>query len=84
MAAAAAIARLELVRTLRELDASLDDIRRLLADETTLADLAAAHLRLVERQTRRLHARRAVLRTILKQHGRAGEPHAQTRLHVRR
>ncbi|MFD2421312.1 MerR family transcriptional regulator [Amycolatopsis pigmentata] len=63
-----AIARLELVRTLRELDASLDEIRRLLADETTLADLAATHLTLVERQTRRLHARRAVLRTILKQH----------------
>jgi DNA-binding transcriptional MerR regulator len=63
-----AIARLELVRTLRELDASLDDIRRLLADETTLRDLATAHLALVERQTRRLQARRAVLRTIAKQH----------------
>ncbi|MCA2179327.1 MerR family transcriptional regulator [Nonomuraea glycinis] len=63
-----AIARLELVRTLRELGASLDDIRRLLADETTLHDLATAHLALVERQTRRLQARRAVLRTIVKQH----------------
>jgi DNA-binding transcriptional MerR regulator len=63
-----AIARLELVRTLRELGASLDDIRRLLADETSLHDLATAHLALVERQTRRLQARRAVLRTIVKQH----------------
>ncbi|MFI7448008.1 MerR family transcriptional regulator [Nonomuraea sp. NPDC049714] len=63
-----AIARLELVRTLRELGAGLEDIRRLLADETTLRDLATAHLALVERQTRRLQARRAVLRTIVKQH----------------
>lgn len=61
------IARLELVRTLRELGASLDDIRQLLADRTTLRDLAAAHLELVERQMRRLRARRAVLRTIVKQ-----------------
>jgi DNA-binding transcriptional MerR regulator len=74
-----AIARLELVRTLRELGAGLEDIRRLLADETTLRDLATAHLALVERQTRRLQARRAVLRTIV-----TGESHAQARLHVRR
>jgi DNA-binding transcriptional MerR regulator len=63
-----AIARLELVRTLRELDASLDEIRRLLADETTLRELATAHLALLEQQTRRLQARRAVMRTIVKQH----------------
>ncbi|WP_219470190.1 MerR family transcriptional regulator [Nonomuraea rhizosphaerae] len=63
-----AIARLELVRTLRELDASLDDIRRLVAGETTLRDLATAHLALVERQARGLRARRAVLRTIVRQH----------------
>ncbi|WP_328611139.1 MerR family transcriptional regulator [Amycolatopsis sp. NBC_00345] len=63
-----AIARLELVRTLRELDAGLDDIRRLLADETTLRDLATTHLALVEDRMRSLRARRAVLRTIVKQH----------------
>jgi DNA-binding transcriptional MerR regulator len=63
-----AIARLELVRTLRELGAGLDDIRRLLADETTLRDLATTHLALVERQMRHLRARRAVLRTIVNQH----------------
>jgi DNA-binding transcriptional MerR regulator len=72
-----AIARLELVRTLRELGASLDDIRRLLADETTLRDLVTAHLALVERQMGRLKARRAVLRTIVKQHG-ATEPAGRT------
>lgn len=62
-----AIARLELVRTLRELDAGLDEIRQLLAGERTLHDLATAHLALVERQARRLRARRAVLRTIVRQ-----------------
>lgn len=62
-----AIARLELVRTLRELGASLDDIRQLLADEITPTDLATAHLALVERQLSRFRARRAVLRTIVRQ-----------------
>ena len=62
-----AIAQLELVRTLRDLDAGLEDIRKLLAEETTLRDLATAHLGLVERQLRRLQAKRAVLRTIVKQ-----------------
>ncbi|MCO1659111.1 MerR family transcriptional regulator [Pseudonocardia humida] len=63
-----AIARLEIVRTLRELGAGLDDIRRLLAEETTLRDLATTHLALVERQLRHLRARRAVLRTVADQH----------------
>lgn len=62
-----AVASLELVRTLRELGASLDDIRQLLADKITLPDLAAAHLALVERQLSRFQARRAVLRTIVRQ-----------------
>ena len=68
-----AIARLDLVRTLRELDAGLDEIRRVLADESTLRDLAAAHLALVERQGRRLRAKRAVLRTIVRQDSTAGQ-----------
>ncbi len=62
-----AIARLELVRTLRELGAGLEEIRRLLADETTLRDLATTHLALVDRQMRQLRTRRAVLRTIVNQ-----------------
>jgi DNA-binding transcriptional MerR regulator len=64
-----AVARLELVRTLRELNATLDEIRQLLAGETTLHEIAAAHLARVEREARRLRARRAVLRTLLKQPG---------------
>ncbi|MFD8811885.1 MerR family transcriptional regulator [Streptomyces sp. NPDC059627] len=63
-----AIARLELVRTLRDLGAGLDDIRRVLAEETTLHDLAVRHLRLVEDQLRQFRARRAVLRAVVRQH----------------
>ena len=62
-----AVASLELVRTLRELGASLDDIRQLLADKITLPDLATAHLALVERELGRFRARQAVLRTIVRQ-----------------
>ncbi|WP_285647210.1 MerR family transcriptional regulator [Lentzea sp. NBRC 102530] len=64
-----AVARLELVRTLRDLGASVEDVRRLLADETSLHDLATTHLVIVERQLRHLKARRAVLRTIVGQGG---------------
>ncbi|GAB3448207.1 helix-turn-helix domain-containing protein [Actinophytocola sediminis] len=62
-----AIARLELVATLRDLGAGLDDIRGLLAEETSLRELAETHLRVVERHLRDLRARRAVLRTIVNQ-----------------
>ncbi|GAA5044826.1 DNA-binding transcriptional MerR regulator [Thermocatellispora tengchongensis] len=68
-----AIARLELIRTLRDLDAGLDDIRRVLEGETSLHDLLAAHLELIERQERDLRARRAVLRTLVKQGGTAAQ-----------
>ncbi|MGW9557525.1 MerR family transcriptional regulator [Nocardiopsis sp. NPDC055551] len=61
------IARLELVRTLRELDTELNEIRRLLEGGTTLHDLLTTHLAIVERQERTLRARRAVLRTLIKQ-----------------
>ncbi|MBG0821108.1 MerR family transcriptional regulator [Planomonospora sp. ID91781] len=75
-----AIARLELVRTLRDLDAGLDDIRRLLGGETSLHDLLAAHLELVERQERVLRARRAVLRTLVEQGGTAAQAALMHRL----
>lgn len=63
----AAVARLELVSTLRELGAGLDEIRRLLAAETTLRDLAATHLEILDQQARRLRVRRAVLRVVVAQ-----------------
>ncbi|WP_150251434.1 MerR family transcriptional regulator [Nocardiopsis deserti] len=63
------IARLELVRTLRELDTDLEEIRRLIDGGTTLHDLLTTHLEVVERQERTLRARRAVLRTLIRQGG---------------
>ncbi|MGW9557524.1 MerR family transcriptional regulator [Nocardiopsis sp. NPDC055551] len=64
-----AIARLELVRTLRELDTDLQQIRRLLEGETTLHDLLTTHLAIVENQERTFRARRAVLNTLIEQGG---------------
>jgi DNA-binding transcriptional MerR regulator len=68
-----AIAALELVRTLRELGAGLEDIRQVLADKITLPELATAHLALVERQLSRFQARRAVLRTVVRQRSTAAQ-----------
>jgi hypothetical protein len=62
-----AIARLEFVRTLCDLGAGLDGIRRVLVTKTTLHDLAAAHLRVLEEQLQQFRARRAVLRAIVRQ-----------------
>lgn len=61
-----AISRLELVRTLRELGAGLDEVKRVLARETTFAQLATKHLELVEEQIHLLQTRRAVLRAVVK------------------
>jgi DNA-binding transcriptional MerR regulator len=56
-----AAARAELVRTLRELGVDLPTIRRVLAHELTVADVAAAHAAALETQIRVLRGRRAVL-----------------------
>ena len=66
-----AVARLELVRTLRDLGASVEDVRRVPAEELTLHDLASTHPGIVERQLRHPGARRAVLRTVVSQGGSA-------------
>ncbi|PWV45064.1 MerR family transcriptional regulator [Nocardiopsis sp. L17-MgMaSL7] len=68
-----AIARLEFVRTLRELDVGLEEIRRVLGGESTLHDLLTAHLEIVERQERGLRAKGAVLRTLVRQEGTAAQ-----------
>jgi DNA-binding transcriptional MerR regulator len=68
-----AIARMEMIRTLRELDAALGDIRQLLEGERSLHELLVRHLELVESQERVLRARRAVLRTLVKQGGTAAQ-----------
>ncbi|MEU5259574.1 MerR family transcriptional regulator [Amycolatopsis sp. NPDC021455] len=60
----AALARLELVRTLRELDIDLATVRRVLAAETSLAEVAAAHAAALEAQIRALRLRRAVFAAV--------------------
>ncbi|MEV7183791.1 MerR family transcriptional regulator [Kitasatospora sp. NPDC093102] len=56
-----ALARLDLVRTLRELGLDLPAIRRVLERETPLHEVAAAHAEALEVQIRTLRLRRAVL-----------------------
>ncbi|MEZ0112786.1 DNA-binding transcriptional MerR regulator [Catenulispora sp. EB89] len=56
-----AVARLDLVRTLRELGVDLPTVRRVLAREATLAEVAAAHAEALDVQIRTLRLRRAVL-----------------------
>ncbi|MEU9628470.1 MerR family transcriptional regulator [Streptomyces luteogriseus] len=63
---AASVARLELIRTLRELGLGLTDVRRILAGETTVAQVAAAHVVALDAQIRALKVTRAVLSTVAK------------------
>jgi DNA-binding transcriptional MerR regulator len=59
---AAAVARLDLVRTLRDLGLGLDDIRVLLGGRASLAEIASVHAAALDAQIRVLRLRRAVLR----------------------
>ncbi|GIG69586.1 helix-turn-helix domain-containing protein [Phytomonospora endophytica] len=61
---AAAVARLELVRTLRELGLDLPVVREVVAGRTTLAQVAAAHVNALDTEIRVLKTRRAVLSTV--------------------
>jgi DNA-binding transcriptional MerR regulator len=70
--------RAELVRTLRELGVDLPTIRRVLARELTVADVAAAHAAALETQIRVLRARRAVLQAAAR---RGSEPQEMKLMH---
>ncbi|MFD0279968.1 MerR family transcriptional regulator [Kitasatospora sp. NPDC127111] len=59
-----ALARLDLVRTLRELGLDLAAVRRVLDRETPLREVAAAHAEALDVQIRTLRLRRAVLRAV--------------------
>ncbi|MEU7109473.1 MerR family transcriptional regulator [Streptomyces sp. NPDC046215] len=59
-----ALARLGLVRTLRDLGVGLAAIQQVLAREVTVAQVAAAHADAVDVQIRTLRLRRAVLRAV--------------------
>jgi len=58
------VARARLVRTLRELGVGLDDVKRVLASEASVADVAAAHAQALDAQIRTLRVQRAVLRAV--------------------
>ncbi|MYW63640.1 MerR family transcriptional regulator [Streptomyces sp. SID8379] len=63
---AESVARLELIRTLRELGLGLDDVRKVLAGERDVAAVAAAHVAALDAQIRVLRLNRAVLSTVAK------------------
>ncbi|WP_043680078.1 MerR family transcriptional regulator [Streptomyces xylophagus] len=66
-------ARLELIRTLRELGLGLDDVRKVLAGETTVAEVAAAHVVALDAQISSLRVTRAVLSTVARRGSTAEE-----------
>ena len=70
---AGSVARLELIRTLRELGLGLDDVRGVLAGETTVAEVAAAHVAALDAQIRSLKVTRAVLSTVARRGSTAEE-----------
>jgi DNA-binding transcriptional MerR regulator len=59
-----AVARLDLVRTLRELGLGLPAIRELLARRRTVAEVAAEHVRALDAEIRLLRLRRTLLRFV--------------------
>lgn len=59
-----AAARLELVRTLRDLDIDLPTIARVLAREVTVAEVAGAHADALEATVKVIRVRQAVLRAV--------------------
>jgi DNA-binding transcriptional MerR regulator len=61
-----AVARLDLVRTLRELGVDLATIRKVVDREISLPEVAAAHAEALEVQIRVLRLRRAVLMAVAK------------------
>ncbi|GJF20752.1 hypothetical protein SHO565_13160 [Streptomyces sp. HO565] len=70
---AASTARLELIRTLRELGLGLDDVRRILSGETTVAQVAAAHVSALDARIASLKVTRAVLSTVARRGSTAKE-----------
>jgi DNA-binding transcriptional MerR regulator len=66
-------ARLELIRTLRELGLGLADVRKVLDGERTVAEVAAAHVVALDAQIRSLRVTRAVLSTVARRGSTAEE-----------
>jgi DNA-binding transcriptional MerR regulator len=68
-----AVARLDLVRTLRDLGLDLPTIRKIVDREIPLAEVAAAHAEALEVQIRTLRLRRAVLTAVARRGSTAEE-----------
>src|SRR3954470_4268374 len=66
-------ARLELIRTLRELGLGLEDVRRVLAGERTVAEVAAAHVVALDARISTLKVTRAVLSSVARRGSTAEE-----------
>ena len=77
---AGSAARLELIRTLRELGLGLADVRRVLAGERTVAEVAAAHVSALDAQIRQLKTTRAVLSSVARRGSSAEEMTLMNRL----
>lgn len=77
---AAAMARLELVRTLRELGLGLADVSAALTQSATVGELATRHVEALDEQIRRLRLRRAVLRAVAKRNSELEEVNLMNRL----
>ncbi|MEV6715238.1 MerR family transcriptional regulator [Lentzea sp. NPDC051208] len=77
---AACVARVELIRTLRELGLGLDDVRRVLERKATVAEVAAAHVAAIDTQIRALKVSRAVLSTVSKRRSTPEETALMNRL----
>lgn len=69
---AVAVARLDLVRTLRDLGLGLDDVRAVLARRRGIHEVAAAHVAAIDSRIRSLRVQRAVC-TLLARGERGGE-----------
>ncbi len=70
---AESVARLELIRTLRELGLGLADVRQVVSGEKDVASVAAAHVAALEAQIRSLKVTRAVLSTVARRGSTAEE-----------
>ncbi|MEE1752793.1 helix-turn-helix domain-containing protein [Streptomyces sp. SP18CS02] len=77
---AGSVARVELVRTLRELGLGLDAVCRVLSGRTTVAEVADAHVAALDAQIRSLKVSRAVLSTVSKRGSTAEETALMNRL----
>ncbi|GHD94901.1 MerR family transcriptional regulator [Streptomyces naganishii] len=77
---AACVARLELIRTLRELGLGLDDVRTVLSGERTVAQVAEAHVAALDAQIRSLKVTRAVLSSVARRGSSAQETTLMNRL----